>query len=259
VHPQGKLSRRPILFDGAYRPILSRDATVAQTAAEQLRAIQEVADSIAAQVHQAHARYKALCREIEALGLAEAVWKWRERREKWWQNILQVEVPKVAYWGLNRLPRAQAFAREVLAFVDQDERALAERRAELVLNEYLAREFDKGWTVPRRWKLHAMIGKSTKNWRGRNKYDVREVGLDPSGKIISTKARDVKEGYTLFFRVRTPVNSTHEIHDIIDADIDYFAGARAACKYCWSQQHENPCNAPSEKNPCNAGELELFP
>jgi tetratricopeptide (TPR) repeat protein len=117
-------------------PILSRDATVAETAAEQLRAIQETANSIAAEVHEAHARYEGICKEIEGLGLAEAVWKWRERREREWQNILQM-LPKLPYWGLNALSRAQGSAR---AAVDQDERALVERRAELVLNDK-TREF----------------------------------------------------------------------------------------------------------------------
>ena len=45
-------------------PILSRDATVAETAAEQLRAIrEELADTIAEEFRQAHARYEALCKE----------------------------------------------------------------------------------------------------------------------------------------------------------------------------------------------------
>ena len=52
---------------------------------------------------------------------------------KQWQNILQGESPELAYYGLNILAKWQANARKALAVVDQDERALAERRAELVL------------------------------------------------------------------------------------------------------------------------------
>jgi tetratricopeptide (TPR) repeat protein len=125
-------------------PILSRDGSVAQTAAEQLRTIrEELADPIAEEVRRAHARYEAVCKEIEDLGLAEAVWKWRERRDKQWQNVVQVQLPKLAYYGLN----TQASARNVQAGVDQDERELAERRAEMVLEQYLLREMAQGWHI----------------------------------------------------------------------------------------------------------------
>lgn len=227
-------------------PILSRDATVAETAAEQLRAIREVADSIAAEVHQAHARYRALCKEIEDLGLAEAVWKWRERRDKEWQNILQGESPELAYYGLNTLPRWQAAARNAHAFVDQDERALVERRAEMVLNDALAREVDKGWMVVRREKLRAAMHKFPKwwwEWQGEAK--VREVGLDPSGKVISTRVH----------RERNRGSKEWEFHTSVGVlplrELDSYGSPHyQPCQYCWCHESENQCNA---------GELVLFP
>jgi hypothetical protein len=166
-------------------PILSRDATVVETAAEQLRAIQEEADSIAAEFRQAHARYEAVCKEIEDLGLAEAVWKWRKTRDEQWQRTLQGYVPRLYYYGLNRFPKARANAGLAHAAVDRDEQALAERRAELVLNDALRREFPKRWLVFHRWKLHALIVKVA-GWGNTNG---REVRLDPGGKVISTNVR----------------------------------------------------------------------
>ena len=248
-------------------PILSRDATVAETAAEQLRAIkEEVADPIAEEVRRAHARYEALCKEIEDLGLAEAVWKWRERREKEWQNILQVQVPKLAYWGLNALPSAQAYARNVHAVVDQDERALVERRAELVLNRALARQVDKGWVVKSRWKLHAFIA----NWsRWRGGAQGREVSLDPSGKVISTEVRVSDEtllpgGFPLY-HFPTSVGVERLGSGFIGGTSgtrysgtpysDFSQKDRIPCKYCYIHvpEWEPQCSN------CNAGELVLFP
>jgi hypothetical protein len=54
-----------------------------------------------------------------------------------------VQLPKLAYYGLN----TQASARNVQAGVDQDERELAERRAEMVLEQYLLREMAQGWHI----------------------------------------------------------------------------------------------------------------
>jgi|SRR5215208_394746 len=172
--PAAECIRKASYHDGRFclmaltDPILSRDATVAQTAAEQLRAIQEVVEPSAAEVHRAHTRYEALCKEIEDLGLAEKVWKWRERRDEQWQKDLQtMQSPKWVYCGLNALPRWQAIARKAHAFADKQERALVERRAEEVLSKYLARNFDKGWWVVKRWKLHAALGMRTKSlWGG---------------------------------------------------------------------------------------------
>jgi hypothetical protein len=234
-------------------PILSRDATVVEAAAEQLRAIKEqMADPTAAEVRRAHARYEALCKEIEDLGLAEAVWKWRERRDKWWQDILQVDVPKLAYRGLNALPRAQTFARDVHAAVDGDERALAGRRTELVLNEYLAREVAKGWMVKGRWKLHALIAKhqgawSHFLWGGGPKGE--EVRLDPSGKVISTKVPCRVEAY-VGLHFQTSVGDKLVNSYLLDSS-EY-----GPCEYCWSDKETT-----DRCEDCNgaAGELELFP
>jgi tetratricopeptide (TPR) repeat protein len=230
-------------------PILSRDATVAETASEQLRAIQEIADPVAAEFRRAHARYMAVCKEIEDLGLAGAVWKWRERRDKVWQSVLR-QLSELPYYGLDPLVRAQANARKALAVVDEDERALAERRAEEVLNEHLAREFDKGWWVVKRWKLHAAVGKATKSlWWGES-YGVREVGLDPSGKIISTKVRARRDAsYNgKYFMFSTSGG------DVAEGDMPQPGDIRAVparCEYCGCVTWRN-------LNICNAGELELF-
>jgi hypothetical protein len=230
-------------------PILSRDATVAETAAEQLRAIRAVADPAAAEFRRAHARYQALRKEIEDSGLAEKVWKWRERRDKEWQNVLQ-QLPDLPYYGLHIRADVQANARKALAVVDEDERALPERRAEEVLNEHLAREFDKGWWVVKRWKLHAAVGKATKSlWWGES-YGVREVGLDPSGKVISTKVRARRDAsYNgKYFMFSTSGG------DVAEGDMPQPGDVRAVparCEYCWCVTWRN-------LNICNAGELELF-
>jgi hypothetical protein len=231
-------------------PILSRDATVAETASEQLRAIQEIADPVAAEFRRAHARYMAVCKEIEDLGLAGAVWKWRERRDKVWQSVLR-QLPELPYYGLDPLTRAQANARKALAVVDEDERALAERRPEEVLNEYLAREFDKGWWVVKRWKLHAAVGKATKSlWWG-ERTEVREVGLDPSGKVISTKVRarrDASYHHVKYFMFSTSGGDVGQ-GDMPEPGDE--RGLPARCEYCWCVTWRN-------LNICNAGELELF-
>jgi hypothetical protein len=232
-------------------PILSRDATVTQAAAEQLRAIQEeVADPIAAEFHRAHARYEALCKEIEDLGLADAVWKWRGRRDKEWQNVLQVELPKLAYYGLNALPRWQDNARNAHAVVDQDERALAERRAELVFNRALAREVAAGWMVKGRWKLHAFLAKA----QGKMSHFLmgggpkgEEVRLDPSGKVISTKVP---------CRVEAGLHFQTSVGDKLVNSYHLDSSKYKPCEYCWrDKQTTGRCED------CNgaAGELELFP
>jgi hypothetical protein len=237
---------------------------VADTAAEQLRAIREVADPIAREIRRAHARYRALCKEIEDLGLAEAVWKWRERRDEQFQIVLQ-QLHELPYYSLNTLTRVQANPRVVHTFVDEDERALAGRRAELVLNEYLAREVNAGWVVLRRAKLRAAIATITKTWRGRNKYHVREVGLDPSGKVVSTIVGTASPRGVNYSDFSTSVDewpvSTTELPPWHGWRLDEDGFATESeykynpCEYCWC--HENIDDRPD--HPCQKGELELFP
>jgi tetratricopeptide (TPR) repeat protein len=227
-------------------PILSHDATVAETAVEQLRAIQEEAEPIAADFRQAHERYKAVCKEIEDLGLAEAVWKWRDRRDREWQNILQEELPKLPYSGLNTLPSWQAAARNAHASVDQDERALAERRDEMVLNRALAREIDKGWIVKERWKLHAALLKipTGLQW-GAPK--LRQVTLDRSGKVISTKVPGTWRRDIVAMEFHTPMG------DVITQRRDEDYSFSGSCKYCYLNCSGDVCEN------CYRGELEMFP
>jgi len=227
--------------------VCRNNATVAQTAAEQLRTIrEELADPVAEEFHRAHERYEAVCKEIEDLGLAEAVWKWRERREKEWQNILEVQVPELPYCGLNTLPRWQAAARDAHASVDQDERALAQRRAEMVLNKYLARELDKGWQVRRRWKLHAFIARKPSFW----KDWVLEVGVDPSGKVNSTKVRTGEPTMSANTNFLTSVGVV-----TVNTEIDHTLSF-TPCKYCWGDEDQEGCK---ERCGGTTGELELFP
>lgn len=242
-------------------PILSRDAAVSETAAEQLRAIQELADTITAEVSRAHARYQALCKEIEdlglaetvwqekerralgLLGLAEAVWQWRERRDEEWQDVLE-SLPHLPYCGLNTFPELQAAASEEHAVCDHDEQALVERRAEMVLNDALAREVNAGWMVVRRGKLCAAIHKIPTRWEW-GAAKVRKVGLDPSGKVISTKARSEWNRELERWEFHTPVGVV-EAFEAGTADRSYYR----PCKYCLADESNDHCQK---------GELELFP
>lgn len=219
-------------------PILSRDATVAKTTAEQLRAIKEMADSIAAEFHRVHARYEALCKEIENQGLAGAVWQWRKRHDEERQNVLE-RLPELPYCGLNILPEWQAAARNSHAVCDYDEQALTERRAEMALNAALARNVTKGGMVVRRWKLHAALG-----WRDNYFGDkLYEVHLGPKGKLEWTKIRAHKNKAQRRREWQTPAGlvTEYELEDWKDFH---------PCPYCFA--HE-------ETDQCQKGELELFP
>ena len=108
----------------------------------------------------------------------------------------------------------------------------------MVLNDALAREVAKGWKMTRRWKLHAVIGKITTTWRGREEFHVREVRLDASGKVISTKLVDEGE--------RGPEFNT-AVGPVIGLDL---RETYIPCVYCRrTKLHNN----------CNAGAFVLFP
>lgn len=80
----------------------------------------------------------------------------------------------------------------------------------------------------------------TTTWRRREKDDVREVGLDASGKVVSTELVDVGE-YGRGREHNIPVGPLTGL-DLREAYIP--------CEYCWCTKWHNNCNA---------GELVLFP